>query len=203
MRNSRGKLRAKGILKMVGAFAPVVVFGIGGFSAVGFLVASINKEGQAINEYKKTATYSEIYKQDSAEIEEKLENKEYSISEAAEKQKYIGSDNYVKELIRRDLEGNEEYQAILKYSEKLRNYGVGTCSGLAAVGLLTAAPWEMNIGNKLHKSAKRDFEAANTFTVTFNPPPKFKKNKKKDDENEEENELIDVNDYLEQFQNKE
>ena len=68
---------------------------------------------------------------------------------------YIGSDDYVVEIMNKDLEGNEEYQARLEKSEILKT-ACYVSMGLAAAGIIGTFVEMANDPDKLCNNAIND-----------------------------------------------
>ncbi len=101
---------------------------------------------QIYEKYAETDIFAEQYDQDLEALNNAYQNGEMSESEFAKAKKELRSDKYIKEVLERDIEGNEDYQAIIKRYEAFSIAGI--CSMLAGMLILATLMTANSISGK-------------------------------------------------------
>ncbi len=201
-------LKKKGRFKI--ALSKILSYGlpiggvvIGGFGGTGCWLAQSTVQSNVEADYKNSQTYISIKADEIEELNRSLDSgkiKEYDYNKQRE---YLDSDEYRDELLSRNYPQDYEYQARLKTADKLGTAAwsiVATGAGITAIGMVLLCTGVMA---KIYDSVERDIY--NSYTVSTNPPPpKIKKKKGKieeaNEEKDEEEQLMDIEDYMAQYQ---
>ena len=120
--------KIKGGLKMAVAFAPMVLTCACGSACIGAITTTIVKSCK-LDDYKETSVYVQEVQNDLQKYQQQLEDGDITNSEYIEKIDNMAESSYYTDVIKRDIEGNEQWQEILKSFN---------CCGIATISLLGA-----------------------------------------------------------------
>ncbi len=200
--------KVKGKLKMAVACAITYGFmGVGlasGIAGVGVAIAYSNQKSDMIESFEKSQAYISAKEDDVEKLDRAFDAGEINKYEYIKKLEYMDSEDYRDEVLARDNPANYEYHVMLKKIENLKPIGMGVGFGGCGLAALGGVLFLTDVGDKLYCSGEEDLRGWRSYTISSNPPPKPKKKKKIEEEDEEgEEQLMDIEDYMAQFQSQE
>ncbi len=171
MEKEKHPKRYVGIIKLASFLLfPTLALGSLGV-ALGTGIAAGTIGGNSLNDdYKKTAIYEEWYNADVDEANRAYEAGEIKHLEYNNRISYIGSNDYVLEIMNKDLEGNEEFQARFEKSEILKK-ACYVSLGLSVAGIAGTFVEMAKDPDKLYNNAIKDiryteYEKIDNFEVS-------------------------------------
>ncbi len=206
---SKGILKkVKGKLKMAigctiggGFFIGGLVAGVVGALSTG--IAGVIIEHNTKENYFNSKTYISVKADEVEELTRSFKAGEITEYDYNKKREYLDSEEYRDELLSRNYPQNYEYQARLKTADKLvtASWSIPVAGvGLAALGTVFGLS---GVADKIYDSGEKNLKNW-SYTVSANPPPpkpkKKKKEKRKEEDEEGEEQLMDIEDYMAQYQ---
>ena len=161
MSKIKGLLKGSlGVLKIAGAFVPFVLAAGGAFSALGTVIGYSVNNKQLISDYTQSPIFIERSLEDMNALEEKYNAGEIDYEEYGREYRNLISEKYIKEMIKEDIEGNQEYQERLKSCEALCYSGISLgCCALAGM-ILSPIFLYTSIFEKIYDSGEDDLKDA-------------------------------------------
>lgn len=165
--------RTSGGLKMAAYFAPFVLFvgGLLGGAGTGIVYAVKSAPGEVPKGYENSSVYLKEYVKDTEILKEKLDSGEITQQEYVDNLKFMAESDYIKEVLSRDVRGNEKWQEMLKVNNALGTAALSCLGGALLGGILSLVWVKTDVGDEIWHSAQDDLNWK---------PPKKKKNKEKE-----------------------
>ena len=170
-------------LKMATAWAPIILTPAGLLTFVGTGIGYIATL-PSYSEYTESAIFQQEFVNDLERYKESYENGYMTQTEYVNKITSMDEEDYIKEVLGRDIEGNEEWRAHLKDSNTPLGIASLSCLGASILSGVLLIPWlAFDVKDDLEWSADDDFD--------WQPPKKEKKPKKVNQPIEKKKSVVD------------
>ena len=189
--------RTLGGLKMAAAYGPIVLF-VG--SALGFVGTGISALvfETKLEGYEDNPIYQQEYFKDIEAMKVQLDEGEISFKEYLEKSEEMNKRDYRNNVINRDIQGNEDWQKILKTHNALGVSALSLGGVAVATGIMTLLWYKTDIQESIQSSAEDDFtwETTKDKSKKIKDKPIKEKPNCNDDLNNDVEKLGSLDDFL-------